>query len=174
MVANPPKKPLSSPKMFRNINATKSSGNELDTALIVAPLTPEFQPWPMISAPRPIHSLASQMSQLQRSTPRIRTTIMLQNYFTPIASRPRRTIFHVWKCWNWSLQELAPPGWFTSVTAEALIALSKETSPSPRLHLKFLATRTKSTTDFVFRFLTAPLKTWQPKPKSESQVRWDR
>ena len=51
MVAKPPKKPLSSPRMFRNIRATKSSGKELDTALIVAPLTPEFQPWPMISHP---------------------------------------------------------------------------------------------------------------------------
>lgn len=61
MVAIPETKPLTWFRASKKKEAVKSSGNELETALIVAPRTPWFHPRPMTSEIFEIDSLENQM-----------------------------------------------------------------------------------------------------------------
>jgi hypothetical protein len=79
IVDNPPTNPSTSDRTFKKIKATKSSGNELEMALIVAPRIPGFHPRPKYSAPREIHSLESQINQLVIAIPHMRTKVISQN-----------------------------------------------------------------------------------------------
>ena len=80
IVDSPPTNPSEFCSDPKNISATKSSGIELDMALIVAPRTPGAQPLPKNSEPLEIHSLDFHISQLDRHIAKKRAIITLQNY----------------------------------------------------------------------------------------------